>query len=82
VPAREEALVLHAELLPVEPTGNGLEKVDGDVADDSEVLGGVTGANTTVVFAECDVEHPVKLILDSPVSAGRSQRGLCGDTRA
>jgi hypothetical protein len=79
VPACEQALVLDAKLLPVEPARNSLEKIDGDVADDSEVFSGVTSADTTVVFSECDVQHPVKFVLDSPVSAGGSKRSICGD---
>src|SRR5690606_9401705 len=34
MPPRKQALVLHAELPSVEPAGNCLEKVDGEVAND------------------------------------------------
>jgi hypothetical protein len=42
------------------------------VAHDSEVFSGVTSADTAVVFPECDVQHPMKFVLDCPVGTGGS----------
>ena len=37
-----------------------LQKVEGDVPQHPEVLGGVAFAYPAFVFPECDVQHPVK----------------------
>ena len=46
------------------------QQVEGEVADDREVLGGVADPDAAVVFAEGDVEDPVEAILDAPMARG------------
>lgn len=40
--------------------GVGLQKVEGEMAQDGEVFGGVTGADPALVFAEADIERPMQ----------------------
>ena len=50
--------------------------------NDGEVLSGVPGANAAIVLPKRDVEDPVQLILDAPVTSRGSQRFQRGDTRS
>ena len=49
--------------------GGLLEQVQRDVAHHRHVLRRVVLADTAFIFAEGDVEHPVQVVLDSPVAA-------------
>jgi hypothetical protein len=44
-----------------------LEQIQCDMPEHREIFGGVPLANTAVVFAKGDVEHPVQGVLDGPV---------------
>ncbi len=43
------------------------KEVEGDFADGGEVLRGVSGPFPAVVFAESDIEQPVRLAFNAPV---------------
>ena len=72
VPAGLEALGLDPGLR----RGVLVEEVEGDVAQDGEVLGGVAGPDAALVLAEGDVEHPVEAVLDAPVVADGAGEGV------
>ena len=76
MPPGKEALVRYAELLPIEPALYRLEQVDRDVADDSEVFGGIAHAYPAIVLPEGNIEHPVETIFNSPVTSGGVERCL------
>ncbi len=44
-------------------------EVDGEVSDGGHVSGAVAFTEAGQVLPEGDVEHPVELVLDAPVSA-------------
>lgn len=54
------------------------DQVEGEFADDGEVLRGVVLAGTGGVLGEVDVEHSVKLVLDGPVGPGDLQHAFGG----
>jgi hypothetical protein len=45
------------------------EEVEGEFAQQGEVLGGVAFANASVVFVEGRVQDPVAAVLDTPMAA-------------
>ena len=47
----------------------GSHEIDGEVADDGHVFGAVAFSQARLVLFEGYVEHPVKLVLDAPMSA-------------
>ena len=46
-----------------------LQGIDGQLADDGEIFGGVILAAAAGVLVEQDVENPVQVVLDAPVGA-------------
>jgi len=52
------------------------EDVQAHVAEDGEVFRSVTGSDTALVFAEVDIELPVKLVFDAPMTAGGARKRL------
>jgi hypothetical protein len=77
VPACKQALVVHAEFpVLLEAALNRLEQVHRDMPQDGEVLSCVAGSDAAIVFAKPDVEHPVELVFDSPVTPGGGKSGL------
>ena len=48
----------------------GSQNVEGEPAKNGEVLGGVVLAGAVAILGEVDVEHPMELVLDAPVTAG------------
>ena len=57
----------------------GSQDVEGDAAQDSEVLGSVILARSGVVLMQDDVERPVKLVLDAPVRSHDLQKAARGE---
>ena len=49
--------------------GVGLDDVEGDLAQEGEVLGSVSGAVSGGVFSHRHVERPVEVVLDAPLGA-------------
>ena len=47
----------------------GLDALEGDFAQEGEVLGGEALAGAGGIFQEGDIQMPVELVLDGPVSA-------------
>jgi len=60
-------------------SGCGSQDVEGDAAQDSEVLGSVILARSGVVLMQDDVERPVKLVLDAPVRSHDLQKAARGE---
>lgn len=50
--------------------GVGAQGIEGEFAQDGEVLGGVVRAAARGVLVEVDIEHPVELVLDGLMGAG------------
>ena len=46
-----------------------LERVEGDMAQDGEILTSLVLAHPAVVFVESHIQDPVQIIFDRPVSA-------------
>ena len=51
------------------PGAGLIEQVEGEAAEDGEVLGSVVAAVSGAVLVEGDVEHPVQRVLNRPVAA-------------
>ena len=49
--------------------GVATQEMEGDVADDGEVLGSMIGVDARAVLVEGQVEHPVEAVLDAPMAA-------------
>src|SRR5882757_10805304 len=58
--------------------GMGLEDVEREPAQDSEVLGSVVLSRAVAILVEVDVEYPMELVLDAPVTARDLQQPLGG----
>ena len=52
--------------------GVAFERVEGEVAQKSEVFGSVTGAHAVLILGEGHIERPVQLVLDAPMAARRT----------
>lgn len=52
--------------------------VEREPAQDGEVLGGIVHSRPVAVLVEVDVEHPVQLVLDGPMTARDLQQSLGG----
>ena len=91
VPGGDEALVLDAEL------GGAFlcEKVERDVVEHREVVGGVVLADARLVLVHRHIQHPMQAVLNGPVTthdmrevagvggqAGDEETGLAGGVRA
>src|SRR5580692_11084626 len=56
-------------------TGMGSQDVECEPAQDGEVLGSIVHSGPIAVLVEVDVEHPVQLVLDGPMTARDRDRG-------
>ena len=58
------------------------DEIQGDMTEDGEVVGGVTGAGAHLVIAKDDIHAPVEAVLHPPVLADRmiQARGI-GDAQ-
>ena len=56
--------------------GVTFERVKEEVAQKSEVFGGVTGAHATLILGEGHIERPVQLVLDAPPGADQVDGAL------
>src|SRR5262245_11401687 len=87
-PAGLSHLTEHAEEEGIVPAGTlyfasdrgavrmGPQYVEGKLAEDSEVLGGIVLSGSIAILGEMNVEHPMELVLDAPVTAGDLQKLL------
>ena len=58
--------------------GMGLQDVEGKPAQDGEVLGSIVHSCPAGIFVEVDIEHPVQLVLDGPMTTRNLQQPLGG----
>jgi hypothetical protein len=56
----------------------GLQDVEGKPAENGEILGSIVHSRPVAVLVEVDVEHPVQLVLDGPMTARNLQQSLGG----
>jgi hypothetical protein len=77
VPSCAQPAVLDSDLRALD----GLEKIESDVSHDGEVIARMRRADTAIVFTTRDIEHPVKSVLDSPVTPCVGQGVLRGQRR-
>src|ERR1700675_1986222 len=59
-------------------TGMGSKDVECEPAQDGEGLGSIVHSRPVAVLVEVDVEHPVQLVLDGPMTARDLQQPLGG----
>src|ERR1051325_2761605 len=76
VPSSMEHFVAHAKR-----PWSCLKDVDGELSDDGEVLRAMILATAAGILVEQHIEDPVKVVLDTPVSAGDVEQ-LLGRQRA
>ena len=59
-----------------------LEQIEGNLAQDSQILGAMVFTDSAVVFSEGDIERPMQAVFDAPVAAGGRKQclGLPGQT--
>ena len=57
--------------------GVGSNDIDGGPPQDREVLWAVVFSGSTGIFAEDDIEHPMRLVLDARVTTYDLQQSLC-----
>src|SRR6476619_1240177 len=78
----EEEAVVPAGALDFPAYGGGTRTRSKDVerepAQDGEVLGSMIHSRPVAVFVEVDVEHPMQLVLDRPMTARDRQQPLGG----
>ncbi len=55
------------------------EDFEGEPAQNSKVLRSIVLSSTIAVLGEVNIEHPMELVLDTPVAAGDAQQPLGGD---
>src|SRR6266567_7045443 len=55
------------------------QDVEGEPAQDGEVLGSIVLSRAIAIFGEMNIEHPMELVLDAPMTAGDVQQPLGGD---
>src|SRR5215203_1547010 len=59
-------------------TGTRSKNIEREPAQDSEVLGSIVLPRSIAILVEMDVEHPMQLVLDRPVTARDLQQSLGG----
>src|SRR3954467_15960669 len=78
----EEEAVVPAGALDFPTYGGGTRTRSKDVerepAQDGEVLGSIVHSRPVAVLVEVDVEYPVQLVLDGPMTARDRQQPLGG----
>src|ERR1700738_2506431 len=79
----EEEAVVPAGALDFSAYGRGSRMGSKDIecepAQDSEVLGSIVQSRPVAVLVEMDVEHPMQLVLDGPVTARDLQEPFGGN---
>src|ERR1041385_3877292 len=55
----------------------GSNDIDRGAPQDSEVVGTIVFSGSRGVFAEDDIEHPVKLVFDAPMTTHDLQQSFC-----
>src|SRR5437660_11835270 len=55
------------------------QDVEGEPAQNGEVLGSMVAARAVGVLGKMDVEHPMELVLDAPMAAGDVEQPLGRD---
>ncbi len=53
-----------------------LKHVEGRLSQDGKVLGAMAQEGPRLVLTECDVEAPMQVVLDGPVSAGDASQAF------
>ena len=53
-----------------------LQQIEGDLAQDGQVLGAVILADATVIFSKGDVQSPMQVVFDAPMARVASSRVL------
>src|ERR671924_2174029 len=51
------------------------EKIESDVPHSNDIFGGMVLPDAAAVFIECDVQRPMKLILNIPMLANHGDEG-------
>src|SRR5271154_3818937 len=78
----EEEAVVPASALDFAAYGSGIgmrsENVECKPAQDGKVLRSIVQSGAVAVLVEMDVEHPVQLVLDGPMTARDLQQPLGG----
>jgi hypothetical protein len=78
-----EESIVPASALDFAPQGGSIwvssQDVEGEPAQNGEVLGSMVAARTVVVLGKMDVEHPMELVLDTPMAAGDVEQPLGRD---
>lgn len=77
----EQVIFLPAslKLLGVDTSFGGLllfEKIESDVAQDSQAFGSLIFANTATVFIQSDIQDPVQFVFDRPMLANHVQNSF------
>src|SRR6476620_7860362 len=55
------------------------DKVEGELSEDRKVLGRVVFPSSVAILVEHDIEHPMQLVLDTPMGAHDVQQPLGGN---
>ena len=53
------------------------EQVESNMAQDGQVFGSLIFADTTVIFIQSHIQHPMQFIFDGPVFANDLQNSFC-----
>src|SRR6202140_3506308 len=79
----DEEGIVPASAFDFAPQGGSIwvssQDVEGEPAQNGEVLGSIVLARAVAVFGKMDVEHPMELVLDAPMTAGDVQQPLGRD---
>jgi hypothetical protein len=59
--------------------GESSQDVEGEPAKNGEVLGSIVLSRAVAILGEMDIEHPMKPVLDAPVTAGDMQQPFGGE---
>ena len=54
------------------------DQIEGELSEDSKVLGRVVFASSVAILVEDDIEYPMQLVLDPPMGAHDAQQLLGG----
>ena len=55
------------------------DQIEGELSEDSKVLGRVVFASSVAILVEDDIEYPMQLVLDPPMGAHDAQQLLGGN---
>src|SRR5438046_9340629 len=62
--------------------GVGPQDIEGEPAQDGKIFRGIVLTGAVGVLGEMDVEHPMELVLDTPMTASDVQQSLRRDVFA